>query len=571
MPKQGFDTIQIEVLWNRLISIVEEQATVLIRTAFTNIISDAGDLSAGIFDPQGNMIAQAVTGTPGHINSMAIGMRHFLAVYPPDTLEPGDVLISNDPHQFSGHYNDFTLATPVYRDGQLVAYFASTCHALDIGGRTFNPDNRDMYEEGLAVPITKYYRAGKPNQDLMKILRGNVRTPDEVLGDLHAQVAANAVGGQRLLATMQGFGLETLEPLAEEIIGRSERGMRAAIQRLPDGVYTNTLECDGWREPLLIKATVTINGDELTVDFAGSSPQVDYGVNVVLNYTIAYTTYALKAAICPEIPNNEGSFRPVHITAPPGSILNCQRPAPVQARHILGHFAPVCVLGALHPVLGERALAEGSTTIWSVYVRGQRGDGTPFASISMMAGGMGARANKDGLSAAIFPSGIRGTPVEIVENRAPILFKRKELRCDSGGPGTFRGGLGQIVHVQMRNERSTTMITRFDRCKFPARGLHGGYAGAPGAVRRPDGSLLPSKGEIVLAPGEEVILDLPGGGGYGSPLDRDPQRVLDDVRNGHVSLQQAEACYGVIINPTTWEIDTAATARCRASRSSKED
>jgi N-methylhydantoinase B len=568
---QTLDAIQIEVLWNRLISIVEEQATVLIRTAFTNIISDAGDLSAGLFDPHGNMIAQAVTGTPGHINSMAIGMRHFLAAYPPETIEPGDVLISNDPHQFSGHYNDFTLATPIYRDGHLVAYFASTCHALDIGGRTFAPDKRDMYEEGLAVPITKYYKAGKPNQDLMNILRGNVRTPDEVLGDLHAQVAANAVGGERLLATMEEFNLGTIEPLAEEILARSERGMRAAIQRLPDGVYTDTLQCDGWQEPLRIKATVTIKGDELTVDFAGSSSQVDYGVNVVLNYTVAYTTYALKAAICPEIPNNEGSFRPVHITAPPGSILNCQRPAPLQARHILGHFAPVCVLGALHAVLGERALAEGATTIWSVYVRGQRGNRTPFASISMMAGGMGARSSKDGLSAAIFPSGIRGTPVEIVESRVPILYKRKELRCDSGGPGTYRGGLGQTVHVQMRSEYPTTMITRFDRCKFPARGLQDGHAGALGAVRRPDGALLPSKGEIVLGSGEEVVLDLPGGGGYGSPLERDPQQVLDDVLNGYVSLQQAEACYGVVIDPETREVAAAATATRRTSLSSEED
>lgn len=561
----SLDGIQVEVLWNRLISIVEEQATVLIRTAFTNIISDAGDLSAGIFDPHGNMIAQAVTGTPGHINSMAIGMRHFLEVYPPEALAPGDVLISNDPYQFSGHYNDFTLATPVYRDGRLVAFFASTCHALDIGGRTFAPDRRDMYEEGLAVPITKYYKAGKPNEDLMRILRGNVRTPEEVLGDLHAQVAANAVGGQRLLAMMREFGLETIEPLAAEILARSERGMRAAIQRLPDGVYTNSQQCDGWQEPLTIKVTITINGDALTVDFAGSSPQVDYGVNVVLNYTIAYTTYALKAAICPEIPNNEGSFRPVHITAPLGSILNCQRPAPVQARHILGHFAPECALGALYPVLGERALAEGSTTIWSVYVRGQRDNGVPFASISMMAGGMGARSSKDGLSAAIFPSGIRGTPVEIVESRAPVLFKRKELRCDSGGPGTYRGGLGQIVHVQMLSKHPTTMITRFDRCKFPARGLRQGHAGALGAVRRPDSTPLPSKGEIELASGGEVILDLPGGGGYGSPLQRDPQQVLDDVLNGFVSLQQAETAYGVVIDPETWKVDQAATTERRAS------
>ena len=360
------DPIQVEVLWNRLIGIVEEQATVLIRTAFTNIISDAGDLSAGVFDTRGNMIAQAVTGTPGHINSMAIGQRHFLAAYPPGTLQPGEVLISNDSHQFSGHLNDFTISTPIYRGEQLVAYFASTCHALDIGGRGFGPEGRDRFEEGLYVPITKYYMAGKPNEELRKLLIANVRTPDEVLGDFHAQVAANNVGGQRLLEMMDEFGMESLEPIADEIITRSERAMREAIRGLPDGEYRNSLTCDGWEEPVTIQARVRVDDDELEVDFSGTSAEVPYGVNVVLNYTIAYTTYALKAAICPEVPNNEGSFRPVRIVAPQGSILNCSRSAPVAARHIVGHFAPECVLGALADIIPERALAEGANTIWNI-------------------------------------------------------------------------------------------------------------------------------------------------------------------------------------------------------------
>ncbi len=557
------DPIQVEVLWNRLIGIVEEQATVLIRTAFTNIISDAGDLSAGVFDTRGNMIAQAVTGTPGHINSMAIGQRHFLAAYPPGTLQPGDVLISNDSHQFSGHLNDFTISTPIYRGEQLVAYFASTCHALDIGGRGFGPEGRDRFEEGLYVPITKYYMAGKPNEELRKLLIANVRTPDEVLGDFHAQVAANNVGGQRLLEMMDEFGMESLEPIADEIITRSERAMREAIRGLPDGEYRNSLTCDGWEEPVTIQARVRVDDDELEVDFSGTSAEVPYGVNVVLNYTIAYTTYALKAAICPEVPNNEGSFRPVRIVAPQGSILNCSRSAPVAARHIVGHFAPECVLGALADIIPERALAEGANTIWNIQAAGFWPSGAPFRFVSMMAGGMGARSSKDGLSAAIFPSGIRGTPVEIIESASPLVVTRKALRQDSGGAGTYRGGLGQEVHLGLRSDRPLTFTAMFDRTRYPARGLHRGQAGALGEVLLDDGTRLAAKGKHEIPAERTLILRLPGGGGYGDPQARPPEQVLADVRNGFVSPQQAEAVYGTVIDLQTWTIDAAATAARR--------
>lgn len=561
--RQELDPIQVEVLWNRLIGIVEEQATVLIRTAFTNIISDAGDLSAGIFDTRGNMIAQAVTGTPGHINSMAIGQRHFLTAFPPGTLQPGDVLISNDPHQFSGHLNDFTVSTPIYRGDRLVAYFASTCHALDIGGRGFGPEGRDSYEEGLYIPISKYYLAGKPNEELRKLLRANVRTPDEVLGDLHAQVAANSVGGRRLLETMDEFGLDHVEVIADEIVSRSERAMRQAISGLPDGAYCNSLTCDGWDEPITIKARVLVDGDELEVDFGGTSPEVAYGVNVVLNYTIAYTTYALKTAICPEVPNNEGSFRPVRIHAPEGSILNCRPPAPVAARHIVGHFAPECVLGALADVLPSRSVAEGANTIWNIQAAGRWPSGRPFHFVAMMAGGMGARASKDGLSAAIFPSGIRGTPVEIVETASPLVITRKELRRDSGGPGRYRGGLGQEVHLRVRSDAPLEFTAMFDRTRFPARGLHGGQAGACGEVQLDDGTVLAAKGKHTIPPERTLVLRLPGGGGYGPPLARSVEAVWQDVRNGFVSREQAASAYGVCLDARSGTVDGAATARLR--------
>jgi N-methylhydantoinase B len=367
------------------------------------------------------------------------------------------------------------------------------------------------------------------------------------------------------LATMQEFGLENLEVIADEIIARSEHAMREAVHRLPDGEYCNSLTCDGWDQPITIRARVIIDDDELEVDFTGSSPEVPYGVNVVLNYTIAYTTYALKAAICPEVPNNEGSFRPVRIRAPEGSILNCRRLAPVAARHIVGHFAPECVLGALSVVLPERALAEGANTIWNIQAAGQGPSGAPFHFVAMMAGGMGARSCKDGLSAAIFPSGIRGTPVEIVESAAPLMITRKELRCDSGGAGTYRGGLGQEVHLRVRSEAPLIFTAMFDRTKFPARGLHGGNMGAAGEVLLDEGTSLAPKGKHTIPAERTLILRLPGGGGYGSPYARPPALVLQDVQNGFVSRQQAASAYGVVIDEDTREVDEAATARCRAA------
>jgi N-methylhydantoinase B len=362
---------------------------------------------------------------------------------------------------------------------------------------------------------------------------------------------------------MDACGLESLEPIADEIIRRSERAMRDAIRQLPDGDYRNCLTCDGWEQPITIAASVRIDGDELEVDFSGTSLEVPYGVNVVLNYTIAYTTYALKAAICPDVPNNEGSFRPVRIHAPAGSILNCCRPAPVAARHIVGHFAPECVLGALADILPERALAEGANTIWNIQAAGYGPSGQPFRFVSMMAGGMGARASKDGLSAAIFPSGIRGTPVEIIENASPLVVTRKVLRRDSGGAGTFRGGLGQEVHLRVRSERPLTFTAMFDRTRYPARGLRGGKAGAPGEVLLDDGTALAPKGKHDIAPDRTLILRLPGGGGYGPPHARPPEMVLEDVRNGFVSPAQAKCLYGVVIDLQTWTVDSTATAARR--------
>lgn len=564
----GFDPVRLEVMWNRLIAVVNEQATALMRTSFTSIVREAGDLSAGVFDTRGNMIAQAVTGTPGHINAMATCIHHFLAVFPAQSLAPGDVLITNDPQKTSGHLHDFTVITPVFRHGELVGYFGNTCHVLDIGGRGLTTDGRSIYEEGLFVPITKLFDRGEPNRELLRIMAANVRAPEPVLGDIHAQAAGNDVGAARLVEFMDEFELASLTELADEIIGRSERAMREAIARLPDGVYRNEVFSDGYEEPVKLAVTIAKQGDRLHVDWAGSSPESRRGINVVLNYTHAYTTYALKCALAPEVPNNEGSFRPVTVDAPPRSILNALPPAPVAARHILGHFLPGAVFGALAEALPGRVIAEGAANIWNLQFTGHDLDENPFTYVWFSCGGTGARPTKDGLHATAFPSGIAGVPAEVIEQLSPVVMFRREIRSESAGPGRFRGGCGQTLELGVRTNRPYQFSGLFDRLHHTAAGYAGGSNGANARIRLSTGEELTGKGVRDLAPDTRIRLDLPGGGGFYDPLTRDPDLVVDDVLNGLVSVESALRDYGVVV--ADGEIDRAGTKRARAvSRASE--
>ncbi|MEO9177301.1 MAG: hydantoinase B/oxoprolinase family protein, partial [Gaiellales bacterium] len=433
----------IQVLSNRLGSILNEQQTALVRTAFSTVVRESEDLACGVFNQAGLMIAQSLTGTPGHVNSMATGVAHFVHAFPPASLEPGDVLITNDPWKTAGQVNDFTVVTPVFRGGRPIAYFASTCHAPDIGGRQFSGEAREVYEEGLQIPMLKLFRAGEPNRDVLEIIRTNVRQPDETIGDIYAQVSSNEVGADRLRSLLDEFDLPDVEQIADEIISRSERAMRAGIAALPDGVYTNEAWSDGYDEPIVLRCTITVAGDELTVDWAGSSPQSPFGINLVLNYTHAYASYAMKAAVAPAVPHNDGAFRPVHVTAPLGSILNCEHPAPVASRHVIGHFLPGIIFGALAPAISERLLAGSADALWITVWQGRDRRRKAFVQTVFQLGGMGARPTKDGLSATGFPSGVAGMPAEVVESLSPLVFRRRELLCDSGGAGRFRGGLGQ--------------------------------------------------------------------------------------------------------------------------------
>ena len=361
------DPITLEVLWNRLLSVANEQQIALMRTAFSTIVRESQDLACAVFDTRGQMIAQSLTGTPGHINPMATGVHHLLAAYPPASLRPGDVIVTNDPWLTAGQVNDFTVLTPVFRGESIVGYFANCCHAADIGGRVLSAEAHEVYEEGLRVPITKLFDRGEPNNELLKIIRANVRTPDETVGDLYAQTSCNAVGGRSLLQMMDEFSLNSIDPLADAIIERSENAMRDAIRALPNGRHEHEVWSDGFEEPIKIKVAVTIEDEDIFIDFAGSSPQSRRGINVVLNYTHGYASFAMKAAISPDVPHNEGAFRPVHVSAPRGSILNCVEPAAVASRHLIGHFLPGAIFGALAPVLPDRLLAGGAARRQAVY------------------------------------------------------------------------------------------------------------------------------------------------------------------------------------------------------------
>jgi N-methylhydantoinase B len=573
MRERSIDPVTLEVIWNRLLSVANEQQDTLMRTAFSTIVRESQDLACGMFDTKGRMIAQSVSGTPGHINAMATSMRHFLAAYPAETLTAGDVLMTNDPWMTAGQINDITITTPIFKNGRIVALFANTCHSADIGGRILSAEAREVYEEGLRIPIMKLFDRGEPNKVLLQIVRSNVRQPDEVVGDFYAQAACNDTGGRALLEMMDEFGLESIDPVAEEIVRRSEAAVRAEIRKLPNGEWRSETWSDGFEEPVVIRCSVRIAGDEISIDFAGSSPQSTRGINVVLNYTHAYASFAVKAAIYPDVPHNEGSFRPVHVTAPPGSILNALDPAPVASRQAVGHFVPSAIFAALAGALPGRLMAPSADPIWLSVWRGQN---PSFTMTIFQVGGAGARPTKDGLSAVGFPSGVAGVPAEVIESLSPVVMRRRQLWTDSGGAGTWRGGLGQLTEFTRRDDGRWSVSCIVDRTKYQAPGLLGAKPGAAGKLVLDDGTCPNPKAMIELKSNQVVCLNTPGGGGYGDPLRRDPELVRRDVIAGYVSPEAAAADYGVVVRftgnheelvrlPEQWVIDQEATAALRRS------
>lgn len=540
--------IDYQIMWNRLIAVVEEQATTLIRTAFSTSVREAGDLSAGLFDRQGRMMAQAVTGTPGHVNAMAESVTHFVREIGADNIFEGDVFITNDPWMGTGHLHDITVVSPTFRDGVHIGFFACTAHVVDIGGRGFGPDANEVYEEGLLIPIMKFAERGDVSKDLIRIVRANVREPDQVVGDLYSLAACNDAGDRRLQVMMGEFGIADLHGLADFVIETSRKATHAAIAKVPDGTFNHTMQVDGYDEPVLMAVQLDIAGDTIKADFDGTSGMSRFGVNVPEVYTRAYACYGLKCAIAPDVPNNTGSLEPFQITAPEGCILAARRPAPVSVRHVLGHLVPDVVLGALHQAMPNTVPAEGASALWNIQISARPCDpdaGLRNAEVLMFnSGGTGARPTLDGLSATAFPSGVSTMSVEATEHVGPITVWRKDLRAGSGGAGALRGGLGQTIEIEPREGYDFYFNAMFDRVENPARGRDGGGMGAAGRVELTDGTQLRSKGRQLIKNGQRLRLGLPGGGGYGAPKDRARHDIAADMRAGLITAEQAKTDYG---------------------------
>jgi N-methylhydantoinase B len=550
--------IQRQIMWNRLIAVVEEQAQTMIRTAFSTTVREAGDLSAGIFDLQGRMLAQAVTGTPGHVNSMMESVGHFLRKFPADSMQPGDHYITNDPWLGTGHLHDLTVVTPAFRQGRIVGLFANTAHVIDVGGLGMGPEGRSVFEEGLYIPIVKCFDRGVPNETFFDFIRWGSRLPVELEGDIYSLCACNDAGARRLVEMMDEFAMDSLDPLADFIFGLSRRATLAEIARLTPGTYAAEIRSDGYEAPVTLRAAMTILDDAIEVDFHGTSGLSQRGINVPPAYCRAYASFGIKVVVAPDVPNNWASLAPFRMVIPEGCILNAPRPYPVSVRHVIGHLLPDLMMGCLHQVVPMRVTAEGSSCLWNPPLRGGasvsgQGHGNrpvvpDFEIVTFNSGGTGARPTLDGLDGTAFPSGVRTMPVEATENVAPIVFWKKELRPGSAGAGRTRGGFGQIMEIGTKGDLEFAVNAVFDRVANPPKGRAGGRNGAPGAVRLASGATLRTKGFQVIPDGERLLLLLPGGGGMGDPHTRNPALVARDVRAGLLSREAARDEYGVEVD-----------------------
>jgi len=527
--------IDLQIMWNRLIAVVEEQGQILMRTAFSPIVRECGDISAGVFDLSGRMLAQGVTGTPGHVNSMAESVKHFLRHFPVEAMKEGDAYITNDPWMGTGHLNDFVVTTPAFKDGKPVALFSCTSHLMDIGGIGFGPDATDVFMEGLYLPMLKLIDAGQVNESVMAIIRANTRQPVDTEGDTYSLAACNDMGAKRLVEMMEEFGIDTLDELADHICERSREAVLAEIGKLPKGTWSNEMIVDGYDSPVTLKATLTVSEDGIHVDYTGTSAQSARGINVPLSYTTAYTVFGLGCVVAAQIPNNAGSLAPLTVSAPPGAILNAPKPAAVSSRHVIGQMLPDVVFGCLRQVIPKRVPAEGTSCLWNLNVRGRTHAGAQgnygFSMAVTSNGGTGARFDKDGLSATAYPSGVKGTPVEIAETQTPLIFWKKELRPGSGGAGRTRGGHGQIIEIESGVAAPFEILAAFDRIDHPPRGRDGGENGAAGYIGLKSGRKLKGKGFQEIPAGDRLVVLTPGGAGIGDPAERDPALIARDVED----------------------------------------
>ncbi len=568
---QTFDPITLEILWRRLISIVDEADGAVARTAFSSLLRDAHDYTCMFTDQKGRELAQGSFATPGQSGAMALGIKNLVTKLPPDTYKPGDIFITNDPWALAGHLNDVCVMSPVFFNGQLVAFTACVFHHSDIGGRV-SSDNHDVFEEGLFIPFVKLYDGGILNQSVMDMIRWNVRTPDEVVGDIRSQIAANHVCAEKICQMLRENGLDRLDDLADQIISRTEKSMREEIEKIPDGIYRaeGVIEQMKGQQDVVIKAMVEIKGSDIVVDLNGSSPQVNWGGNVVYNFTYAYVFMAIKSMFGPDIPNNDGCATPIRLIAPEGSVVNCKFPAAVAARLVIGHFMTEIIYRALSGVApGKVIAASGGTPAQMNVFYGKRKNGRPWHSVIIRGGGMGASASGDGNYVYIFPANGANTPVEIIESDTPLIVEKRELLIDSGGPGKMKGGLGQREVFRIPEDEygplpPVNLGIQAGRHIHPPLGLFGGI---PGSKAQFLINGLPGNpfGLTQLNLGDVVTIDSAGGGGYGNPFERDIEAVERDVLEGYVSFEKAREDYGVAIDSQPLQVDREMTKRLRKS------
>ncbi|ANN76340.1 hydantoinase B/oxoprolinase family protein [Bordetella flabilis] len=529
------DPIFLEVFWTRICSVVNEAAKLIVRTSFSTLSTEANDFAVVLTDSQARSLAENAGSIPSFIGTLPRTVAAVLERFGKDAMRPGDVYITNNPWIGTGHLNDVSLVKPIFHNENLVAFAATAAHVPDIGGKIRSVDARELFEEGFHIPIMRLLRDGEPDETLLSLIRTNVRTPDQTVGDIWSQVGAVELIARRLEEILGEYGLSGIDPLAHALFERSEAAMRAAISALPRGEYRYEMETDGFDQPFRYAVSVRIQGDEIECDFAGTSPQQPRGINCVLAYTAAMTAYAIKCLLLPDLPNNDGLFRPIRVVAPLGSLLNPTQPAPVGGRACTGHYVPVVIFGALHAVLPDRVMAGAGSPLWIANLSGTREDGKPFATVLFYNGGMGATSVKDGASAMSWPSNISPTPVEIAERDSPVFFRRKALRTDSGGRGEHRGGLGQEICFVSRHHAPMSVVFLTERVRVGAPGLGGGQAGARGEVLI-NGNAVNSRLPHVLMPGDEVILRTPGGGGYGLAERRSRQSIAHDAAQGYALM-----------------------------------
>lgn len=545
LQQAEIDPVTLEIQWNRLITAMNETDTTLVRTSFSTIVGEGRDFACILVDENGYALAQSTFSSTGFTVMLPRAVRELIKIFPPETLEDGDILLTNDPWIGAGHLPDFIVVRPVFRGGKPIGYIATAAHIADIGGRLGYFEAKDIFEEGLQLPPCKIYKAGRLNEDIINVIRRNVRVPDQVIGDVHAIVAAENVGAARVSEFMNDYGLSDLRLLAREIHDRSEAAMREAVRQMPDGEWTSSQTIDGYTEPIVLKARLRISGDELSIDFDGTSPETyDGAINCTLNATLGDCLVALKCAFAPEIPNNEGLFRPFTITVPKGSILNCTYGVPVRGRSVTSVHSHETIYRVLAPLSPTTAQA-GTGTFWGVLVSCRGKDGQWTNASLLPNGGKGAVDGMDGIAAIAFPTNHTITSTEIFENRVPLRIEEKELLPDSAGPGKHRGGQGQRLTLVSNTSDATTVTIRPNNVRFPAPGLLGGGDGPLGFWEL-NGERLDIRDRLLqLAEGDALSLSIPGGGGFLPTHERDRELVIRDVIEGRVTAHQAAEAYGV--------------------------